>query len=322
MKAKYWIQNLVFASLGLALIYGTFSKFSFSQLQKVLSGGNYIMVVPLLFISVAVILFRAWRWKLLYRTNGRSEPAALLFHVLSFGYLVNFAIPRLGEITRAVLLKEHRQAPINLSISTIVFERLSDFLALVILVTFAFLGEYLNGSMLFNRFTQNANWNQSKTWVWILIAGLLLVSISFFIYSKRKWLGKWISDMLDHFKAMLLLKERGLFLLYTFGIWTGFYLMTFLWIFLFPESAELSWYACFQVMVLGVIARTLPIQAGSAGAYHFVVSQAFIYLGIQDHQARALALIIHGFQSVLTLSLGTGSYIWLLFYRKKYALKD
>ncbi len=316
MKGKHWIQNLVFALLGLSLVYGTFSNLSFKEVGTILKQGDYIMVIPVLFTSVAVILFRAWRWKLLYRAAGRTEPSVLLFHALSFGYLVNFAIPRLGELTRAALLKEQRKVPLNLSLSTIVFERLSDFVALLILVAAAFFIESISGKGMLHRFTDTASWNQSQLLIWgsllILVVGLLC----WLIYLKRKMLGAWLAELIEHFRELLSLKERGLFLVYTLGIWTGFYLMTFLWVFLFPESAHLGWYDCFQVMILGVIARTLPIHAGSAGAYHFVVSQAFILLGIDDHHAKALALIIHGFQSILTLVLGTASYIWLLFYRK------
>jgi len=120
-------------------------------------------------------------------------------------------------------------------------------------------------------------------------------------------------------KEMLKMEQKLQFLLFTAGIWLGFYLMTYLWIYLFPDASNLGWYACFQVMVLGVMARTLPIHAGSAGAYHFVVSQAFILFGLNDGLAKSLALIIHGFQSVLTLILGTGSYIWLLIQERKNA---
>jgi uncharacterized membrane protein YbhN (UPF0104 family) len=70
-----------------------------------------------------------------------------------------------------------------------------------------------------------------------------------------------------------------------------------------------------MVMVLGVVARTLPIQAGSAGAYHYVVSKALIFLGISINVSNALAIIIHGFQTILTILFGLIAYIWLL--RKK-----
>jgi uncharacterized membrane protein YbhN (UPF0104 family) len=88
--------------------------------------------------------------------------------------------------------------------------------------------------------------------------------------------------------------------------------MTYLWFFLFEESSGLSMYQAFLVMVLGVIARTLPIQAGSAGAYHFIVGKALMILGIGNVVASALALLIHGFQTVFTLLFGIIAYVWLL----------
>lgn len=92
--------------------------------------------------------------------------------------------------------------------------------------------------------------------------------------------------------------------------------MTYLWFFIFPESATLTPYQAFIVMVLGTIARSLPIQAGSAGAYHYVVSQALLLMGIGLSTGNALAIVIHGFQTVVTLVLGFSSYLWLLYQNK------
>jgi uncharacterized membrane protein YbhN (UPF0104 family) len=85
---------------------------------------------------------------------------------------------------------------------------------------------------------------------------------------------------------------------------------------MFEESSKLSAYDAFLVMVLGVVARSLPIQAGSAGAYHFVVGQALLFLGVSLGTGNALAIVIHGFQTIITLVLGFSAYFWLLYKSK------
>jgi uncharacterized membrane protein YbhN (UPF0104 family) len=121
---------------------------------------------------------------------------------------------------------------------------------------------------------------------------------------------------MESFLNLFSMPHKTQFFVSTSLIWLGFYLMTYLWIFMFPSSANLGMYPCFQVMVLGVIARTLPIQAGSAGAYHYVVSTAFILLGTDESTSSALAIVIHGFQTIITLVLGFSAYFWLLYKSK------
>jgi hypothetical protein len=126
----------------------------------------------------------------------------------------------------------------------------------------------------------------------------------------------WLQELISFIGLLMRLEFKSSFLIYTLFIWIGFYLMTTLWVYIFPDSSQLSFYACFEVMLVGVLARTIPIQAGSAGAYHLVVTNAFVYFGLNDTSAFTLALLIHGFQSFLTIILGIVSYIWLVFQQK------
>jgi len=72
----------------------------------------------------------------------------------------------------------------------------------------------------------------------------------------------------------------------------------------------------FQIMIVGSFVRSIPIQAGSAGAYHYGVSQAFILLGISSITANALAIIIHGFQTIFTFIIGSLAYMAFVYKSK------
>jgi hypothetical protein len=117
---------------------------------------------------------------------------------------------------------------------------------------------------------------------------------------------------------MLLMKHRVKFLLLTFAIWTCYFLMTYLWLFTFSESKNLGMSAAFFVLVIGSIGRSIPIQGGGMGAYHFLVSQAFVLLGISLLTGNALAIIIHGAQAVFTFFTGIICFIWFLLQFKKH----
>ncbi len=66
---------------------------------------------------------------------------------------MNFFVPRLGEVTRAITLKLSKAYPLNTTLSTIVFERAIDILCLLIILVFAFLFEALGKGALLAHFT-------------------------------------------------------------------------------------------------------------------------------------------------------------------------
>jgi len=317
-KYLVYINYLAFALLGLVLLWLSFKQTNFSDIGKVLQAGNYWVMLPVSAVSVMVYVARVMRWKLLFEGVQLNAPKNYLFASLATGYLVNFVIPRLGEITRALVLKRSLNFPINTSLSTIILERLVDVLSLAIILSIAFVLELGSSQSVLLQFTKDVVW-VTPAKLLIILGVLGIATIVYFEVRKRKdVVSKWINELLENLFSLLKIKQKIPFLFHTILIWFGFYLMTYLWIFMFEESSRLSAYDAFLVMVLGVVARSLPIQAGSAGAYHFVVGQALLFLGVSLSTGNALAIVIHGFQTIVTLVLGFSAYIWLI-YKSKYA---
>lgn len=308
-----WWQWILLASVGAGLMYLSFRSVSFGEVLDVIRGGNYVVFIPVLLVSVVVYLSRVKRWQMLLRQLGTETPPSFLFASLATGYLVNFAVPRLGEISRVMILKRWLNIPVAQGLSTVVAERTADVICLALLVMTAGIMEAGNSNSLLWHFVKPVTLMPGTGKLLLLLALAASGTIMLLFIRKRKdRFSQWVNELMHQFKLLLQLEQKAWFLFHTLMIWVGFYLMTYLWIFFFPASSQLQAADVFLVMTLGVVARSLPIQAGSAGAYHFVVSQAFVLLGIDLITGNALAVVIHGFQSILTLVLGAGAYLWLL----------
>jgi uncharacterized membrane protein YbhN (UPF0104 family) len=313
MQARSMIwQSVMFALLGAALLYFSFDKIDFNALIEVFKTGSYSVVIPVFFVSLIVYVSRVKRWQILYKAAGYNAPVNFLLASLASGYLVNFAVPRLGEVSRALILKRWLNYPVPMSLSTIVFERISDVICLCIIIVMAFVLEIINEGHLLQEFSSGIQFPGLNKILLLLVLAVVGVLIYFFIKSRKNILGAWFNQFTEAFKKLIKMENRTWFLIHTGVIWLGFFLMTYLWFFLFKESRSLTIYQAYLIMVLGVIARTLPIQAGSAGAYHFIVSKAIVLLGVGNLVANALAIVIHGFQTVFTLLFGAISYLWLI----------
>lgn len=304
-------------TFGIFLFLLSLKGINFKNLKQVLVSGNYWTMLPVFLVSVLVYIFRVARWKILLKSIQLEAKPNVLLAALATGYLVNFAIPRLGEISRAAVLKRQQNFQINHSLSTIVFERIIDVLCLMLIIMVAFLTEIGKAESIFKHFTADVDWFNPKK---LILAGAVLLIGGLVLLAMRRYktrIGEWVQTIITNMLVLLQMKGKAGFVLYTLFIWIGFYLMTYLWFFMFESSSKLTAYNAFIVMVLGVIARTLPIQAGSAGAYHYVVSSALVLMGLNLATGNALAIVIHGFQTVFTIIFGFSAYLWLLYQKNE-----
>jgi uncharacterized membrane protein YbhN (UPF0104 family) len=74
-------------------------------------------------------------------------------------------------------------------------------------------------------------------------------------------------------------------------------------------------------MMVGTIARSLPLPGGAVGAYHLAVAYALTAMNIDKETALGLAFIIHGFQTIYTIFAGIIAIVWLFVFDKSYRIK-
>lgn len=311
-----FFKYLLLLSIGAWLLYLSLHKLDFKEVTETIYRGNFILVIPVLFISIIVYFFRVLRWELLIRQINQDIPKSNLTIALCIGYLVNFAIPRLGEVTRCAVLKKMNATPINQSLTTVIFERTIDVITLISISILAIILEYVNHSKLLISFI-NFKMIPTNQFIGFIIAFFTFTFIGLYLIGKsenkiKTWLkGFWISV-----KMLAKIKNIFMFSLYTICIWICYFLMTYLWFYTFVESSNLNYYMAFQIMIIGSFIRSIPLQAGSAGAYHYGVSQAFILLGLSSITANALAIIIHGFQTIFTIIIGSLAYLAFVYKSK------
>lgn len=298
------------------LLYMSLHKLEIKQITETIYKGNFLLVIPVLFISIIVYFFRVLRWELLFRQINQDIPKSNLSIALCIGYLVNFAIPRLGEVTRCAILKKLNKTPINQSFTTVIFERTIDVITLLIISILAIILEYANHTSLLKSFI-NFDLIPTNQVIGLLIAfATLIIFVVYLIYKTENKVKTWLQGFWISIKMLAKIKSIFLFSIYTICIWICYFLMTYLWFFTFTESSNLSYYMAFQIMIVGSFVRSIPLQAGSAGAYHYGVSQAFILLGISSITANALAIIIHGFQTIFTFIIGSLAYMAFVYKSK------
>jgi glycosyltransferase 2 family protein len=328
-KALQIIQYLILLATGLFLAWLFFRNLDFAQLKRDLRSGDLSWFILVMLVSVTVYIIRVLRWQMLIKASGYRAGFLNTFSALSIGYFVNFAVPRLGEITRCFSLKKSDKIPLLELFGTVIVERVVDISSLIVMLVLTFLLQFSEISAfvqenIFQPFYHAIIQKIIEGNTFILFSSLAVLLIVFFIfYFFRKYIRerspafaiKLVKGLKVGLSSVLKLEKKGLFLFYTALIWVCYFLMTYFWFFVFEETSFLGWGACLSIVTIGTIGRSVPIQGGGMGAYHFLVAHLAILYGVSETFGKTLATLIHAGQTFFTFAMGLiGLIIFFVFY--------
>ena len=320
-KAFKVFQYALFIIISILLIKFCINKIDVNSFYKTLKSGNYWIAFWVFLFSILVYISRIIRWQIILNKVDENIGFMNNFSAVASGYLVSFIFPRGGEIVKCAVLKKTNKLSLHKSISSTFFERIVDLLCLVLLMFLLLLLEMFSENyLLFSWINPEKIFKENNFWILPFI-GLFGIFIMIYFYNKFKHQNNWFVTFLNNLKLMFDLLTNIKFLLNTLFIWLSYYLMTYLWFFVFDQTANLSLFQSFQIMIVGTIARSLPLPGGAVGAYHLAVAYALNTMNIDKETALGLAFIIHGFQTIFTVFAGIIAIIWLFIFDKSYRIK-
>lgn len=278
------------------------------------------------------LVSRARRWILIIQPLKYNPSLWNTYNAVIFGYLANYAFPRLGEITRCVTLGRKEKIPVDSLIGTMIVERALDLLMAILIMIFLLIARFEKFGAFFKEFlfdpmgTKLSN-SVSGAWLLILIVGVLgiLSIVLLFIYRKRLYrykLFKKFSDIvkgvIEGLQAVMKLERKWEFLFHTLFIWVSYALMTWVVVFALPGITDsLTMVDGIFLLVIGSMGMVVPVQAG-IGAFHWIVSRGlhFVY-GLELSEGLAFATLQHESQTLLVLVLGSIAMFFIFRKRKK-----
>jgi len=191
------------------------------------------------------------------------------------GYFANYAIPRLGEVSRCGILTRYEKIPFAEAFGTVIVERIIDvvcFLILVVivlLVQFSTISFYLTEKLWPSLSEKISN---SGTLLFILL-GLGIVFLILFFVFRNKIKGKMKNLMIgfiEGLKTIRKLKSPWLFIFHSVFIWFIYYAMLHLCFFCLDETKNLG-FSC-AITTLLVATLTVMVTPGGLGAYPIAVA--------------------------------------------------
>lgn len=300
--------------LGIVLVWFSFSKISFSELLVYFKNANYAWIILGVGLGLLSHLSRAYRWKFMLEPLGYDIKFRNSIMAVFSTYLINYTIPRAGEVARASILTNYEGVPFEKGFGTIVAERLADMLVLVVII----------GITLFLEFEFIYDYLFSKFDVIKILIGLILF-LSFLtiiiIYVKKgsskiaQKIKVFFNGLVDGMLSIFKMEKKWPFIAHTIFIWVMYVLMFYVTTFAVPELNNIP----FAAVLVGFISASFSIAAtnGGIGSYPVAVYLAFSIFGVAEDPSIAFGWIIWTSQTLMVVILGGLSLIYLPIFNRQ-----
>ncbi|PKQ45851.1 lysylphosphatidylglycerol synthase transmembrane domain-containing protein [Confluentibacter flavum] len=305
--------------LAVFLVWYSLHKVSFNQLIVFFQEADYRWIVLGMFFGFLSHLSRAYRWLFLLEPLGHKIKFNNSVMAIFSAYLINYTIPRAGEIARATIITNYESVPFEKGFGTIVAERIADLIVMfiIILITLFIQFDFLYGFLI-------EKFNPIK----IVIALLLLIflGVLFFKYLKKSTskmalrIKTFVKGLIEGVLSIFKMKKKWAFIFHTLFIWIMYVLMFYVTSFAFKDLGDLP----LGAVLVGFIAGSFSIAAtnGGIGSYPLAIYAALSIFNIPEEPSIAFGWIMWFAQTLMIIVFGGLSLIYLPIYNRKSDIKN
>lgn len=305
-------KSLLPLILGGFLVWYSLSGMDTKTVLQYIKTANYWWIALGLFFGVLSHLSRAYRWKFLLEPMGYKPRLENSTMAVLIGYLVNYAVPRAGEVSRAAVMSNYENIPFQKGFGTIVAERVADLLMLFIIVAITLLIQF---DFIYNLLISKLNPIKIIILALILLSGFAIFSL--YVKKAKSGLGlkikDFVSKVIEGAISIFKMKKKWSFIFHTIFIWVMYIAMFWATI---PSVKGLD--VSLGAVLVGFIAGAFSIAAtnGGVGSYPVAVAAAFMLFGVEKSMSEAFGWIMWSAQTLMIIIFGGLSFVLLPVYNK------
>lgn len=325
-KIKNILKFLIFLGVSVLLFWLVYRGQNINELLKALKSFNYWWIGLALCLGFLCHVSRAIRWNMLIKPLGHKPRLSNTFLAVLTGYLVNFAIPRAGEVARCGVLKQYENISFTKLIGTVIIERGIDILMTVLILIIAL---FLQFHVLTDFFQRNpvlkSNFLNIFSTRNLIIMILIIIGLIVIFFGTRRVLRKTkiyqktaeiLRNFIDGIKTIKKLENKTAFIGHTLFIWIGYFLTLYICFFSFQPTVNLTLLTSLSLFAIGNLAMLAPVQGG-IGAWHFMIIETLYIYGISQTDGKIFALVAHGANTFFLVILGFLALVLLPIINKK-----
>lgn len=320
------VRYLLPVTVSAILLVWLFHKVDIREMMKIIKEGcDYRWLFLMMLITTLSHIIRGVRWGIQLRGVGIPRMPVVAESVSIFGaYALNLVFSGVGEAWRILYVARREKAPVSTVVGTDMADRGSD--AVVVLSLFGLALIVAHGPIM--RFIEHYSLGHDierlsdNPWLWCLLAlavGIVIAVLR--IFRHYRYISKIDSEIKNiwvGFKTLFTMKGRLMYVVLTLGIWTCYFLETYVCFYAFPFTRELihepgTAYGLIPglvVFVFGSFSMAVPSNGG-LGPWNLAVMFALSIYGIESTEGAAFSMTMWSFQAAMLVALGIFSAIYV-----------
>lgn len=297
-----------FFSIGLAVLflYLAFADVNFGEVMEIVSHASLPWVI---IFALSIILghyIRALRWKYILHSVKPDIKMWNLFGALMIGYGVNCVTPKLGEVTRAIMIGRYENLSRSSMFGTVIVERVIDIISMGLAVL---ISAFIWSSSLYEAFP----WLEATLYISTIALFVILLLIYLSVKLKDKFYGyllrligrvsSKLAERLAYILEMLIqgfttIKSKKnllitfitsvmILLVYALTSYFGFFMLGM------QSGYNITFAMGWVVMSISAIGVIIPTP-GATGSYHALAKNTLVSLfRFGDKISAAYAFLTH-----------------------------
>ena len=297
LKTSRKVAKTIFPlALGVLVLWLLYKDTNMAELWRLTKTANFYIIAYSLLFGLAGNIFRALRWELTIQS--------VLY------YPKRMSLMYAGEVWRCGVITKYDKVPFSTTFGTLIVDRFFDVVAMGFIMMLCLL---LDFNFFFAYFQTNPAVGErvvstfSSIWFYAIIIGFVMV-----LYMLLKFLPNFIlikkmrlfyNGMKRDILTVWKMDRKGLFVLYTFLTWLGYYLYFYLCFYAFGFTEHLGPVAGLIVFTMSTLGVAAPTQGG-IGAWHFMVITSLLVYGVSWEEGSAFAGAVFTIQSAWLILIG------------------
>ena len=301
-KLKSYIKILLPISIGIFCIFFSFRNISFTDFTKYFYEINYLWVFVGIFLGALSHISRSYRWKYLIEPLGYKLGFINSVLAVFSAYLINYTIPRAGDIARATMISKYEKIPLDKTLGTIVAERAVDVICILIIIATGLIFE-------FNRISEKLMSLIENTEISVVIIYVGVIILILFVSNRVLRKSKYYKSILNFFSGIIegltiifKMEKRVPFILHSIFIWLMYILMFWATSMAFFELHEVAFYQFMISFTLAAI--SIMLSNGGIGIYPLAVEESLGWYGVQSTTGLAFGWVSWLSQTMMVIIFG------------------
>lgn len=302
LKNKLSLKTFLPISIGLFCIYYSFKDINFLDFKELFIGIDYKWILLGLVLGALSHISRSYRWKFLVDPLGYKLGLKNSILSVFAAYLINYTIPRAGDVARASIISNYEKIPFEKLIGTIIAERIVDMICISVLILISLLYEFERISEKIISLLSSVDFTSFLIFLITILLIIFLISFILKRFNFHKKFSNFLTGLKSGLTVIIRMERKFAFIAHSIFIWLMYVFMFYVTSFAFSDLHGTDFFHLLISFTLAAL--SIMFSNGGIGIYPLAVEESLIWYGIEAVNGLAFGWVMWLSQTIMVIIFG------------------